>query len=212
MTTKTKVFVASGSYAKDVAALFNRKGYQATTNLNAAKIVCFTGGVDVNPALYGEAPIKGVDYDIKRDNRDISTHSWCADKIKVGICRGGQFLNVMNGGKLWQNVDGHGGTHPARDLLSDRIISVSSTHHQMMIPAKHGIVAMVARMSNIKEADGRCVANATSKSPDVEVVLYPDTKTICFQPHPEFVMQGAGKTYEGCADYFFKLIKEMENS
>ena len=65
---------------------------------------------------------------------------------------------------------------------------VTSTHHQIMRPNRDiGIVLMEApRLTTFKE----CVVyeditNLNDES-DVEAVFYPDTKSLCYQPHPEY--------------------------
>src|SRR3546814_18138869 len=50
-----------------------------------------------------------------------------------GICRGAQFLHVMNKGALWQHVEGHAGPdHYIYDLNDDCLVIATSLHHQML--------------------------------------------------------------------------------
>jgi len=53
----------------------------------------------------------------------------------VGICRGSQFLTVMSGGRLFQDVSGHAimGTHLIK-FKDGSSLGITSTHHQMMNP------------------------------------------------------------------------------
>ena len=105
----------------------------------------------------------------------------------AGICRGAQFLNVMNGGKMWQHVTGHAVSkgHIATDLVSGEEVLVTSTHHQMMIPSAHGKVLAVANVAGHKYSYDK--GEEGGVTPDIEVVFYEDTKSLCFQPHPEYV-------------------------
>jgi putative glutamine amidotransferase len=113
-----------------------------------------TGGRDVDPLLYGEAPIPQLGpVRAERDRHDL-------DAIRLarslhlpvfGICRGLQVLNVAFGGTLHQDIGVAGGpaavhTHPATeapathrarfepDSLMERIFGseaeVNSYHHQ----------------------------------------------------------------------------------
>lgn len=123
--------------------------------------------------------------------------------------RGGQFLNVMNGGRMWQHVDGHAGcgNHDLVDEITGEVVRVTSTHHQMMRPASDGLVLATARQSKLKIADGDewHIEHDSKERPeelkDVEVVWYEDSKSLCFQPHPEY----GGNA--DCTNYFFTLLE-----
>jgi putative glutamine amidotransferase len=76
--------------------------------------VIVTGGVDVDPALYGEAVDGAHDIDPERDEFEIAAvHAARAAGVRVlGICRGAQVVNVALGGTLHQDLptagfDGH---------------------------------------------------------------------------------------------------------
>ncbi|MBX7214715.1 MAG: gamma-glutamyl-gamma-aminobutyrate hydrolase family protein [Thermoflexales bacterium] len=121
--------------------------------------ILFTGGGDVEPALYHaarEAETAGVDAD--RDRVEMALARWAADEGTpfFGICRGSQVVNVALGGTLYQEVSRapnamkhtYGGSdypdsylaHPvqvAEDshlarLLGKPVLSVNSMHHQMV--------------------------------------------------------------------------------
>ncbi len=67
----------------------------------------FTGGQDVNPALYGEKPRSccGAPCE-ERDllEQRIYEIACGQDKPILGICRGIQLLNVLHGGSLYQDL------------------------------------------------------------------------------------------------------------
>lgn len=172
------------------STMWESMGYRVTDNLQDAAIINFTGGEDVSPELYGETPHPRTHFNTFRDQRETALYkaARAMDKMLVGICRGGQFLNVMNGGRMWQDVNGHTKNHIARDLLSGRDYWVTSTHHQMMRPHEDGHILMIADESTIKHSmkDGIWDQRIDEPSPDVEAVWYPKTKSLCFQPHPEF--------------------------
>jgi putative glutamine amidotransferase len=69
-----------------------------------------TGGVDVDPASYGEArdPRWVQDTDPARDWAELTLLRWAlADRKPVlGVCRGHQAINVAAGGTLYQDVRG----------------------------------------------------------------------------------------------------------
>ena len=67
----------------------------------------FTGGQDVSPELYQEAPLEGlVTTCAKRDmmERIVLEKALKADKPILGICRGIQFINAALGGTLYQDI------------------------------------------------------------------------------------------------------------
>lgn len=75
--------------------------------LDKADAIIVTGGIDINPALYGETrhPEAGKPSDL-RDRFDIAILRHAASRrIPVlGICRGEQIMNVCFGGSLHQHV------------------------------------------------------------------------------------------------------------
>ena len=67
----------------------------------------FTGGHDVNPALYGEKPVPEDEaFCDRRDRLEMMVFKWCdrQDIPALGICRGIQLFNVARGGTLWQDI------------------------------------------------------------------------------------------------------------
>jgi hypothetical protein len=108
----------------------------------------------------------------------------------------------MNGGKMYQDVDGHaiGGTHRCYDGVTKEWHNVTSTHHQMMKPSARGnIIAHGDEAHDVIDVnDGEFMNIGDINS--VEVVWYEDTSSLCFQPHPEFY--GADSTRE----YYFELL------
>lgn len=190
--------------------MFLLRRFRPAKSLPDADVVVWTGGSDVNPELYKEKCLSDTRYNIKRDEDDA--RAWGESlgqdnaQLRVGICRGGQFLNVMNGGKMWQDVDGHTKAHDIIDLEHGLVLEASSTHHQMMIPdgAKAEIIAVANdRVATYKVAFGReWVADKDpEESLDYEVLWYPDTASLCFQPHPEY------SGYNALTNYFFDLIE-----
>lgn len=66
-----------------------------------------SGGIDVNPILYGEEPRERLGtISPKRDKFDMTLIKVALELNKpiLGICRGHQILNVANGGSLYQDL------------------------------------------------------------------------------------------------------------
>jgi len=201
---KRVLIVCSSS---DYYDMFLDKGYEIVTDITKANLVCFTGGSDVSPSMYGEEKHPKAYNDMVRDTQEANVYKECISKNipMVGVCRGGQFLNVMNGGKMYQHVTNHTGNHNMYDVLSSQTLMCSSTHHQMMRPSDEGTILAFAKMGGVREhMIGQCVhANiAPQDSIDPEVVFYKKTQSLCFQPHPEFM----SPIYDGLRAYFFNLL------
>jgi putative glutamine amidotransferase len=116
----------------------------------------FTGGQDVDPALYGEAPLPECGKPCaERDamERFLLRHAVLErDKPVFGICRGIQFINAALGGSLYQDLPSQHGAAvnhhqsppydrpvhkatilpdtPLARLLRTDELSVNSYHHQ----------------------------------------------------------------------------------
>lgn len=188
--------------------MFKSRGWEITETHKDADLIQFTGGEDVTPSMYGERSHPTTHSSLERDKAEYFLYAdVLGAKPMAGICRGGQFLNVVNGGELYQDVDGHaiGGTHPMY-TTDGRTIEVTSTHHQMMRPMKGATVIATAHEATRKEyMRGKFVVidNGMEK-PDVEVVMYKQNRCLCFQPHPEFE-----RAPKECTDYYFELIEEI---
>lgn len=202
------VFIAFPN-AQYLSMFQEHSDYNIVPNIEDADLVLFTGGEDVNPALYGEKRLPRTYMSHQRDDEDLRNFHYCTENNipMVGICRGGQFLNVMNGGLLFQDVNNHaiGSVHMATDTRTGIEVPVSSTHHQMMIPSEEGEVLLTAKGRSTvryREQNGEA-KEYTGEHEDTEAVYYPVTRSLCFQPHPEMV-QGAY-----CRGYFFGLLQEF---
>lgn len=176
------------------AEMFQENGWDIVDNLNDADMVQFTGGADVSPYLYGQSEHISTNANRDRDNREQLIFNLARRKkmYMAGICRGGQFLNVMCGGSMFQHCDGHArglGTHKATDIETGQEFNVTSTHHQMMDPSPFATQVLVATESTYKEkcyVPGKAVIVSAGNKVDIEACYYPDETCFCFQPHPEF--------------------------
>lgn len=199
-----RVLVVGGGF--QYLKMFFDAGMKGATTVDDANIICFTGGEDVDPKFYGEEPLPGTGYNTARDTKEsiIYSEALASRKPMIGICRGSQFLNVMNGGKLWQDVNHHAlyGKHPITDMRSGNVIEgMTSTHHQQMIPTDKAEIIALAELSTKKASHGAVVTRAEPELDDVEAVWYPDSLSLCFQPHPEF-------EHGACRNYFLDLVDE----
>lgn len=184
-----------------IANMWRNEGHDIVSRQHQADIVQFIGGVDINPDLYGEIRLPTTIVNPACDLRDYGAWECLipARQMAVGICRGGQFLNVQNNGFMWQHVSGHTDSHKITDLTGltqGKEITVTSTHHQMMIPDSSGEV--LAYADNLAR-DHKSGIQREYDGVDPEVIWYDKTRCLCFQPHPEFKKGEHTK-------YFFDLI------
>jgi len=113
-----------------------------------------SGGADLAPARYGR-PNQGST-SVEPDRDALEADAWAAAQDRglpvLGVCRGFQAINVLSGGTLLQDVDGHAGpswghgpaaSHPLRVAPGTRlarilfptnarggVVQVNSYHHQ----------------------------------------------------------------------------------
>ena len=117
--------------------------------------ILFSGGDDINPALYGETmlPECGGHYALRdRFEKKLMERALIADMPMLCICRGFQLMNVVFGGTLYQDIptqlasdvihnqgkpyenSSHGveiyEDTPLYSLLQKDILYVNSRHHQ----------------------------------------------------------------------------------
>lgn len=181
----------NSSYVK----LFTNMGFAVFMDVGMLPIcdlVCFTGGEDVSPSFYKE---EKHPHTYSSRFRDVNEQLLFEQAVEldipcVGICRGGQFLNVMNGGKMYQHVESHTQDHYI-DVLDTEApfnsVLATSTHHQMMRAGPSAVMLAKANLGGFKQyMEGGKVVFQEKDEDDTEVLFYPHTKCLCFQPHPEF--------------------------
>lgn len=205
---------------KQFAELFSRAHCKRAKSFEEADLVVFTGGSDVNPELYGEVKHERTKFSQERDDTDLMAYMYCMERgiPMLGICRGAQFLHVMNGGKLWQHVTGHYGDHPMYDTVAKRQIAcVSSVHHQSIIHDKDNkdieilgtAYKSTERWANpLEKNPGAIGVNAGAvgnNSADIEAFFYRNTCCLGIQGHPEY------RGYNEFAQWTLKTIHNYIN-
>lgn len=153
-------------------------------NMKDADVVMFFGGEDVSPALYKHANLASY-ISPTRDVVEVKAYKEAKElgKFCYGVCRGGQFLNVMSGGKMIQDFTGHRSVHNVMTSIGE-LVQVSSSHHQLMYPftTKHELLAWVPR----NEKHEYVFDGEVDMQVEVEAVYFPDTNCLCHQFHPEY--------------------------
>lgn len=188
------------------AGMFSRARCKRADSPEKADLVIFTGGEDVDPALYDEERHGMTWIDRKRDVEDMSLYAMCLEQgiPMFGVCRGAQFLHVMNGGKLYQHVDNHHGDHSIWDVKERKKLDrVSSVHHQMVIPQNQNGFQLIATANVARNRWRNPKENDMGTKIDVEAFWYRDTCCFGVQGHPEY------KGYNQFAKWTLEYINEL---
>ncbi|HJU75230.1 MAG TPA: gamma-glutamyl-gamma-aminobutyrate hydrolase family protein, partial [Gemmatimonadaceae bacterium] len=143
--------------------------------------VLIPGGVDMDPALFGEEPHPKLGrVDEARDAVEMQLTRWAIEDGKplLGLCRGLQVINVTLGGTLYQDLEaqypdaikhdyfptyGFKRDHLAhdvmvtagsrlRDVLARERITVNSMHHQGIKTLAPALVASAVAPDGLVEA------------------------------------------------------------
>ena len=180
-----KVYVVGGNnnYANWL------KDFKPTNNIEVADLVLFTGGEDVSPSFYEEEKHPYTSNNLHRDiyEKTIWDKATELNLPKLGICRGSQFLCVMNGGKLVQHQENPHSIHEM-ELYNGKKIHISSTHHQAAFPYNlkvwdYKILGWTTDISKIHQ-NGK--GEELSPLKECEIVYYPKSYSLGIQGHPEF--------------------------
>lgn len=178
-------------------------------SVKEADLVLFKGGEDVHPSFYNEEMHPLTHSNIQRDRYEKKIYEECVSlgKKMLGVCRGSQFLSVMNGGKLHQHIIGHGVTHPCYTIDKDgeegEISQITSSHHQCL------------DLDSVKDREDFRVLGFWFE--DKTAKLVPEFATfpncLLIQSHPEYVCseQGIIKGFEPYIEYCRNLLNELMN-
>ena len=163
-------------------------------------VVLFDGGADVHPILYGGKYHKSISSNIRRDWNEKIIFDFYKDlpTVFAGICRGIQFLNVMMGGTLFEDLPsakiGHKSMHDVMFLEYNKTFSnytgikdgeefpVNSLHHQAIKDIADGLEPILI------DSDFGVIEGVESK----------DGKIRAVQSHPEYGETRYAKRLEIC--------------
>lgn len=184
---KSCVHVVRGD--RSVELMFENEGWEVVDLAEVERqrgLLCFTGGEDINPKLYGEENEGSRGINDKRDEYEKDIWEFFNGlQPMIGICRGGQLLNVLNGGKMKQD---HSPMHSGLRTIKGpwgSVREVLEDHHQVMIPP----------------IGKKCYTLWSDMKDDTsEVVILPQMQ-VAFQAHPEW-------GHEPTREFFFHTIAE----
>lgn len=136
------------------------------------------GGYDIDPSLFGEEPhvrLGTIIPERDRMEKELIQYFLKEDKPILGVCRGSQILNVVTGGKMYQdlgsqygkavlqhmqNAGFHHRSHSVdivRGTLLERLVDrnqmrVNSFHHQANASLAAGFIVSAASSDGVIEA------------------------------------------------------------
>jgi len=136
-----------------------------------------TGGYDVAPSLYGQKKLPAcgdITEGLDRMEAACLPRILAADKPVLGICRGMQFLNVVLGGTLWQDLPSQRPSEtahnmdapydrfvhkvlqpedsPLLEIIPFREFGVNSAHHQAVCRIAEGLFPAAVSEDGLVEA------------------------------------------------------------
>ena len=144
-----------------------------------------SGGADIDPARYGEAPAGAREAEPGRDALEDEAFRAAMDsRVPVlGVCRGLQAINVFAGGSLVQHLDGHESTaYPSPAVTRHRLdladgsrlaailgdaeeLEVNSYHHQAITADRLAPGLRISALAGHGDA-GELVEGVESTDPD----------------------------------------------
>ena len=185
MTNKPLIAVTAGQSEDDLVPFLDAveragaepwpivAGYELTPQevLARAGALILGDGPGVNPARYGKNPDSGVesaDFDDARDEMEIALVRAALDSDLpfYGVGRGMHILNVAQGGRLLQSVDGH---YPAPHENED---SKPAYHHIYISPGSK-LAAVVGSGGFVRvNSRHRSAMREAQKSPNLLASAY----------------------------------------
>lgn len=161
--------------------------------------VLLTGGADVDPREYGEAPHPSVEIDVARDDYELALTKLAIarDLPLLAICRGVQVLNVAAGGTLIQDLPSQSSSHiphsitePSNAIAHD--VTIAPGTCLSMLLGKPAMAVNSRHHQAVKDAAAGFVVSAVSPDGVIEAIERPASRfCVGVQWHPEnFVATG----------------------
>lgn len=183
-----------------------------------------TGGIDVTPSFYGGAsdyPGKPDIFLPERDGFEKLIYEYSqASKIPVlGICRGMQYINILEGGKVLEDIGPANLIH--KKETEDKVHYVNIGHNSMLyaiIGTEKGIVNSAHHQGvNGYILSNNLIANSYADSPDqlIEGLEFKDKTNKSFmlavQWHPERMKEkDVNPLSQKLKERFLEEVKKME--
>lgn len=168
-------------------------GPASERDLTVADGIVFTGAyTDLDSRIYGE--ISRGHYgepDLERDRMDLAliNSALSLDLPTVGICRGGQLLNIASGGTLYQDVVADGLTRLPHGIGLHAVSTAADTSVRRLLGARAEVHSQ--HHQAVRKLGRRLVVTAQSPDGVVESIERADKRfAIGLQWHPEIGADG----------------------
>ncbi len=190
--------------------LFNSEE-EVSAMIDTFDALILTGGEDIDPSYYNEEPDAYLeDVNLERDKSDYLLLEKALEKDMpiLAICRGCQYLNVISGGTLYQDIPTLYDTdilHRSEDEIDFEYhdIAISEGSHLANIMGAGTLNVNSWHHQGIKELGSGLVVTAISEDGMIEAIERTDAKfTVGLQFHPEWHVD------DGDED-FLKIFKEL---
>jgi putative glutamine amidotransferase len=150
-----------------------------------------TGGKDIDPARYGQAP--HPETDDPRHDRDAWEFALIARALErglpvLGICRGAQVLNVVLGGTLHQHlpdVVGHTRHQPGNAVFSESRVRIVPGTRLAALIGEHSDEQCYHHQAIAELGSGLVVSGRDAEGVIEAVELPGDSFVLAVQWHPE---------------------------
>lgn len=166
---------------------------EIVNSIQEAEVVVFGDGEDVTPSFYKEKKLKSTKNNYQKDLKERALYKQILpNQFVIGIGRGAQFLAVLNGAKLHQNIYNHLNTTHKIIWDNGLVLQLYSNHHQAIdynsIP-KYGYV-----LAYIDELNGD--DKKPMRIPEIVFFNQKDCpKTFCIQGRPDIAPETAASKY-----------------
>jgi putative glutamine amidotransferase len=192
-------YLASLERAGAIVRILDPERDEPGAALDACDGLLLTGGVDVDPAAYGERERHpAVEVDPVRDPYELALAraALARDMPVLAICRGAQVLNVAAGGTLIQDVPStvatsieHRIAEPKDAVAHDVIVAAHSrlaNYLQTSAKAPHRVPVNSRHHQAVRQPAPLFVVSATAPDGVIEAIEKPDAPfCIGVQWHPE---------------------------
>jgi Zn-dependent dipeptidase, microsomal dipeptidase homolog len=182
----------------------------ATTNLATLKAIAegldgliLSGGADVTPALYSEGVLNETIYtDSIRDTYEFSLIKFAANRNVpiLGICRGGQLINVAFGGTLYQDLpsqrksDVEHRQKASSTEITHKVGLVKGTQFAEIMKNVDSLSVNTLNHQAIKDVAPTFRVTAISPDGVIEgIEAFPNRNIFAVQWHPEALFAGGDK-------------------
>ncbi len=160
--------------------------------------VLLPGGVDLDPATYGEPPLPSCGrLDPARDRVELRFARWAIAEGKplFGLCRGLQIVNVALGGTLYQDTESQ---MPGAHVHQDIAVYDGKYHHVEILPGtrlaalypgvRRAKVNSLHHQAVNRLADGLAVEARSAEDGVIEAIRLKGPQYVAgVQWHPEFL-------------------------